>query len=460
MAVTTTCLKDFTITVQGAPSACAFACFNCDDAVPAPVGSGSPVPPLRTMPLLRELVGDYDLSRTSGTNGKGQVGKIGGSLYVTGSLGDPDTEWENGPSAHWVFTSFTIRFWFNFVNEAYIDKTILSTSQWSIARDDAHIHGALYFLLTAGGQTLQSNVVGKGAWHRVIFWFRDGIGMGAKIDNGPTISLLVSGIHLAAAATDTLRLVGDARQNDMIDNIAIWDRKLSEAEMTSDWNSGNGVACPCEPGFYAYWKFEESAVPVLDSTTNTDLSVSSYGAFTRVAGKIAFGLSLAAVELQTAPTSRFQFASDFTIRFWLYDAHTLTAGSLLKNDPAGDQSFEVEINSGAGNNGIIFKMWDATNTECSINPTAGAELSLGWHRIIIFYVHGIEMGVRIDNNPMITLSQAAGIYATAGNALCVGSSLSMPGYIIDELAVWDRILTTQEMTDDWNSGNGTTYPTI
>lgn len=212
--------------------------------------------------------------------------------------------------------------------------------------------------------------------------------------------------------------------------------------------------------FYAYWKFEQSAIPVLDSTANTNLSVSTYGAFTRVAGKIGFGLSLNAVELKTAATTRFRFASDFTIRFWFYDAHVLTAGSLLNNDPAGDQSFEVELNSGVGNNGILFKLWDATNTEHDVNPTSGVELSLGWHRVIVYYRHGVQMAAKIDNNATVTLAQAAGIYATAGNALCVNSALSLPGYIIDELAIWNRVLTPAEMLLDWNSGNGTTYPTI
>jgi hypothetical protein len=208
------------------------------------------------------------------------------------------------------------------------------------------------------------------------------------------------------------------------------------------------------PGPYDYWECEEDSFPVLDSMSQVNFTS---GSLNRVAGKIGYGLALDSY-METGTTTRFQFSGSFTIRFWYYEDGSLSQLSLLAND-AGDESFRIRANNAPGDNGIIFSMFDSGNTGFDLNPTSGTALGAGWHRVIVWYEHGVGMGAKIDNDASVTLAQTGGIYATPGNRLYMHvSSTPASGCKIDEISIWNQILTESEMLADWNGGSGRTYP--
>lgn len=212
------------------------------------------------------------------------------------------------------------------------------------------------------------------------------------------------------------------------------------------------------PPYYAYYKCEEAALPIIDSIAGRNFTTGFFPA--RVAGKIDYGYDLIGVGkyVYTAISNDFKFLTgDFTIRCWYYEPVSWNFLRLLTNDPTGDESFQILINDDPLHHGPTWKMWDALGTEH--NLVHNAAITPGWHRIIVWHDNGVEMGLKVDDLADETTPQAGGIYEPTDSGLLLGyNGVITEHVLVDELAVWNRKLTAAEMTADWNGGAGRTYP--
>lgn len=232
-----TCSKEYTITLAASEPPC-FAYFKLNEASPANT--------------LANEVDDFDLAISSGA-GVSVPGKLGTALQLPGAA---DTcRWINGPDAHWVMTGdFTVRFWIKpLYDPAGNDQILWAGAQWSVwLMPNFWAFGKMYleFLVeTNPGSAFVDppTELNLGAWNHVILWFEQGVGCGAKINNGADIlEPAVNPIQAYATLDLNLRRWHDFGSIEM-DEIAIWNRKLTAAEMTHDWNSGNGRTYPNVP---------------------------------------------------------------------------------------------------------------------------------------------------------------------------------------------------------------------
>ncbi len=215
--------------------------------------------------------------------------------------------------------------------------------------------------------------------------------------------------------------------------------------------------------FSAYYKCEEAADPIIDQVGESDLT-SGGGGIVQVPGIIGNGYDVEHWEAEVSPATKFKFlAHDFTVRLWVYmDWSPGILGqsqfSAIRND-FGDQSWELYMTVDGTHAGPMWRVWDTFNTEFNVNPNLF--LGPGWHRIIGWVETGVEIGMRIDNTWQATTAMANPIYDPgAATGLYVANGSSSWHDRLDEIAVWDRLLTVAEMLTDWNGGAGTTYPTI
>lgn len=211
------------------------AYYTCDEDTP--------------ITILEDSFGLFDLDKSVGVDGTSRPGKISTALQI-GQLGGGagNTTWTNGPDEHWVCTDFTVRFWYNFGAVVTVQEAILWTDQFTIYRDDSYAGPKMTFWLQAAGQWLSSVPtfdVGSG-WHRIVAWFEEGVGLGLKIDD-ETSTTHATTDPLDTVTETTLSLRSDNDLYDIIDEIAIWNRKLTDAELTTDWNSGSGKTYPDVP---------------------------------------------------------------------------------------------------------------------------------------------------------------------------------------------------------------------
>lgn len=70
-----------------------------------------------------------------------------------------------------------------------------------------------------------------------------------------------------------------------------------------------------------------------------------------------------------------------------------------------------------------------------------------------------EIGISVNNGTVDTAAHTGGVYDATSQlevGSAVGGTLNFDGYI-DELGLWNKVLSSQEITDLYNSGSGNTY---
>lgn len=223
-----TCLKSFIQSVTAPPY---YAYYKLDEAAPAN--------------MLVDQIGGFNMTRFSGI-ATSIAGKIGTAMSL-GGVNRP--QWITADD-HWILTgSFTIRIWFKPVHDSgsslFLIHPQFRVSKWGTVAPptfDAYIFFDV--VTTAGSVSLQSSAMTVGAWNHVVCVFESGVGLTVYINNGaPTVSAtvnLIQPIPSGYILIDTFAAAGP----DGIDEIAIWNKKLTAAEITADWNGGNGVTYP------------------------------------------------------------------------------------------------------------------------------------------------------------------------------------------------------------------------
>lgn len=221
----TPCSKEFTITVNP-PTVPYYAYYKLDEAT------------LST--ALIDQVSGFTLG-ASAWHMVNTPGKIGGSLDMGNGT---NTTFQNGPDAHWIFSdSFTIRFWIKTSATGGNYFMFGTGDQWNVT----FIGGSdtLEFLVstTMGDAFVDTPVLTNGVWHEVFFWWEEGVGCGCRVDNGADVTSANTDPIDTSFIVDTLYLQNSHFMNPgfAIDEIAIWDHKLTDAEMTIDWNGGAGT---------------------------------------------------------------------------------------------------------------------------------------------------------------------------------------------------------------------------
>jgi hypothetical protein len=113
------------------------------------------------------------------------------------------------------------------------------------------------------------------------------------------------------------------------------------------------------------------------------------------------------------------------------------------------------------------KAWMYLSGDGSTNVNLGSTVSVqdgAWHHLVATYDPGVSIRVIVDNgtpDEKTTSIPASMIDTTAqfilGSWGTLASNFSITGDI-DEAALWSRVLTADEITELYNSGNGIGYP--
>lgn len=221
--------RDYTMEITGTANQ-PYAYFKCDEASP--------------ITQLNNSIDAFHLPLQVGIPGVSVAGKISTAL----ELGIANRNFWNATDAHWLLgANFTVRFWYKpqlgwpsnmaiFLNN---DESF-QIQRW----EDLNFTVQLRVRTTDGYKWATSSPLTTNAWHLVICWFEQGVGLGVKIDNSASVLTAVA-YPLEILFPSYLYLtMSHFVGNEAIDEIAIWKKKLSDPEMLYDWNSGNGRTYP------------------------------------------------------------------------------------------------------------------------------------------------------------------------------------------------------------------------
>lgn len=226
-----------------------------------------------------------------------------------------------------------------------------------------------------------------------------------------------------------------------------------------------GSTSPLLTSLYAVYKAESNANDSLGAYNGT-----AQGGLTYSAGKsgnaFTFNGTSAFVSL---PNNSLNLTGDFSISFWVnLTVQDGTYPNILSTYYFdGSQEYGFILRYGAPG-GIEFKGM-RTGFQFQVYPSGTAAPTNTWEHYVItktnsqikWYVNGVAANVF---NGSYTLG-----YTTSNNA-AIGalykyngtdtSQYMKSGSKIDELNIWNRILTSTEVTELYNSGTGKFYPTF
>jgi hypothetical protein len=287
-----------------------------------------------------------------------------------------------------------------------------------------------------------------------------------------------------------------SRQFDgIIDEVALFNRELSQSEITSVYNSGTGQAIcngGCPAGLISYWPFNEgSGTTTADSKNGNDGTIKSGVSW--ATGKLGNGLDFPGsgsdgyvdvglidvfnnyIDLGTFDVLP---ASDLTILAWFNaDDFGVNDGRIIsKSTGTGtDDHFWMLGTRGVGVQGaspyrMRFRVSLGGSTETlidgggsgSLADTVGADLDLApatWYFVAAVY-DGSTMKIYI-NGTLYASAVQTGTRDTNTAQVWMGDNPSSAEVnrpfdgIIDEVAVFSRALSGTEITTLYNSGLGT-----
>ena len=257
--------------------------------------------------------------------------------------------------------------------------------------------------------------------------------------------------------------------NGQADALTIWNKKLTDNEIISLYNEGAGAEYP----------FSSQLLPSLNDAVSTNHGTRPSSTLTGgvvgpsfTTGKIGKAFLFDGVnDMVALPNSSFDFAGDFSISAWVkITSNPSSGGAIFSN-----YNYDVVYNYGYllclnANKTITFGTNNAVNNTVVITSTTALALNT-WYHITVrrdsvtksnyLYINGTLEAQVINTGVGITYGTRA-MQPTIGairqnNQGTLSSNTFLNGQV-DALTIWNKALTTSEVSALYNSGNAQQYP--
>ena len=219
---------------------------------------------------------------------------------------------------------------------------------------------------------------------------------------------------------------------------------------------------PSGNGLLAYWRFEQASGNFQDTTAN-NRDVTRVGSVATGAGKLLNGALTVAGSSHAlnAGGTGLSAGTGYTVAGWYKINNTAAAFQVLaQKGDASVNTLEWGIYYQKSNNTINLEM--SSNGQVSGYST----LSTGWtpngtYVFIVLKWDGTTLSFSANNGTAATVSKSAFFAGTAN--LYFGNNYTLTTYPldggVDEIGVWNRSLSVEEISTLYNSGNGLGYDT-
>jgi hypothetical protein len=217
---------------------------------------------------------------------------------------------------------------------------------------------------------------------------------------------------------------------------------------------GGAVGNPLWDGLQAYYTADNTGNDALGTYNGTLTNGATYGT-----GIISNGFSLDGVNdyvdvspslgaSLTAPTSSFSYSA------WIYK--TKSGQAVIVQNGGSNFGCSMSVTSG----GYLGLFYGGGSGVAGVSVGTGLINLNTWHHCVVTYdgagnIAFYKNGSAVDTQ---TVSWTDGV-GTAD--AWIGSFLGASNYfggIIDEVGIWNRVLTSSEVTELYNSGAGKQYP--
>lgn len=258
----------------------------------------------------------------------------------------------------------------------------------------------------------------------------------------------------------------------IVDEIGMWNRKLTAAEIELLYNFGRGNPYPFDSyGFNltslaGYWRLDEASGTRYDVLgTNNMTSVNAVGSAAGVITNCATFATASSRALTNAPTTALASGSTIAITAFVNLASKTQANVVAARYDGGasQRGYMVYYDNTIDR----FKFIVSTNGTSTFTATAnsfGSPTQGTWYWVYAYYDSAAQtIGISVNNGAIDTTAVANVIFATTAG-FTIGANLSSGAIAnpldgsIDEVSIWRRTLNYSERAFIYNGGTGRTYP--
>jgi len=433
----------------------------------------------------------YNGDNVNDTSGNAQNGtNVNNVTFTTGKVGNAFTfngsNYVTLPNNSMKLTGdFSISCWVNIAAHGTY-QTILSGYYTTAGVDYGFVlrvenNGGFKFRLFSGAAQIDTNpgggAISTNTWYHVtvtktssqVKWYINGVA--DNVFNGtynipyhPTIAKGSIGALYQWNGTDTTHFMSN---NSKIDALSVWNKELTAGEITSLYNAGTGAEYP----------FSSQLLPSPNDSVSANHGTLINGA-TFTDGKIGKAFTFDGVNDYVAlPNNIMKFSNtdNWSVSFWIYQTAGASSGVIGNWDYSGGQGTGWGIRTGGTVGGDpskftiqLFTNW-INGSGNLLNPlsTLGTTSINTWNHFVI--TRNSSAQEKIYQNGTLVASQtnsSTKLTYPATSYSCIGAERyqsNIVGYAkagskIDALSVWNKELTSTEITELYNSGTGKQYP--
>jgi len=247
-----------------------------------------------------------------------------------------------------------------------------------------------------------------------------------------------------------------------IDELGVWNRVLSASEVSDLYNNGNGYN-PYDTFSFQdlyddqvyYWKFDGNAVETITSSTAT---ITGASGTTGLIGSAYEYDGTGTTYIQDTSLSSDIFTGDFSANFWVYRTSTDTYRRMVTYYISGTKYFQFVQDS---SDDITFLTRANESTERGMQGQNDFVLN-EWEMITATYNNSTNTITLYRNGFDVSDSSTSGygIGTNTGATFGIRNDNSSSKYTgkIDEVGIWNRVLTQQEIFRLQNADVGKQYP--
>lgn len=426
------------------------------------------------MALATSLVSYWKLDNTSDSVGSNTLTNNNSVTFVAGKIGNcanfvsASSQYFTGSSLGISGSSArSVSFWYNMTSYANNQEFIgwgplTSNNYWYVfTTSSGNINVSQY----GSASLTTTNTFGTGSWIHVGVTY-DGSGSlsssSTKIYVNGVLQATNSPSNSAMNTTATPFAIGARSDgaadyvNGKMDEVGVWSRALSADEISQLFNSGRGNAYPLtdSPSLYgavAYYKLDGNSNDAIGTNNGTDTSISYNNSY----GKINQGILLngSSTYITLGDFSSIINNGDFSVSCWIKVSSFAAQGIAVSFGTGGltDNQINIGVTSGSK---PFFGLYsdDLTGTTTLSTST--------WYHLVVTYVYGSKLQTIYINGTSDSTRTSSGLPSVSSTTF-IGKRASAYDFFngnVDEISVWNKALSSGDVTTLYNSGNGLQYP--
>ncbi len=303
----------------------------------------------------------------------------------------------------------------------------------------------------------------SGVWTHLAFTYDNS---NLKIYINGTLDSTVSGSGTINNTTNDTTFgayssLGSLWLNGSLDEIGIWNTSLTALEINKIYNAGRGNSYPFidnkKTSLISYYKLDGNSTDSVSSANGTDTSI-TYSAGN---GKIVQGAGFNGTSSNILlPNNDWSATTGYSMQAWLKTTSILESAIIDRDNAVGaGRIFQFRMEATTGKIGFI--RFDSSTSVVTNIQSSGAINDGNWHHIVVTFDNTIGSKIYVDGTSVASDSVTTNNRGGTGSAPYIGifNGATTPwNGALDEIAIWNRGITSSEVTELYNGGMGIQYP--